>query len=290
MSETTNNEEKSIARNTHLASLLTYFIALAPILTPATAALANLITPIIVWFTNQKSKYVKEQAVEAAFFQVLLSALFFFILWSFPGNDTADKLFRYLSYTGIGLYHLANLLWATISTSYGKDFKHLFSPFRFFKEKHESVLEEKKILSGLDGLTKSIYTETMKNGTARLLEIASLATKVQDPQVKAKTASIVEALQAIMEDFKKDPKDVMNSRHFLTYTMDTLVTILQKYTDISKIAPDKNMNETLQKVLPVLETIHTAIESHHKKLLEDDVRELDAEIEVMQKTIQMGGF
>ncbi|MDX1957126.1 MAG: 5-bromo-4-chloroindolyl phosphate hydrolysis family protein [Leptospiraceae bacterium] len=291
MSETKNPEEQSTARNMHLASLLTYPFMLIPGIGAWGAALVALISPLLISISNRKSNYVKEQALEAGFFQVLLSLLFFAMSSALPADGALNTLLKILGYAGIGIYHLGNLLWATISTSYGKDFKHLFSPFRFIRKKQKEFYEEKQILSGMDEVTKSVYGDTMKNATMRLLEIANISVQIQDIAVKNKVAEMIASMQGILEEFKKDPKDVVNSRHFVNYSLDSMKKIISKYVDISsKVTPDKEMQETLSKVLPVLETMHTAIEAHKKKLLEDDVRELDAEMKVMEKTIEMGGF
>ena len=287
MAETKNPEDKSAARNIHLSSLLTYLLAVLPVFTGWTGALAAGIVPLISWINNRKNEYVSTQAAEGLFFQGVLAALLFAVTWSFP----ASIPLQVLGFGVVGFFHLASLITATISTSYGKDFHHLFSPLRMFKKRRDAAKAEKEILANVDSATKEMYLSVMKNSTEKTLQIANLAAQISDTAVKNKTGAIILSLQKILENFKKDPEDVMNSRHFLSYSLDSLVKILSKYIELTKSESSKKQFEaTLEKVLPTLDSIHTAIDGHYNKLLENDVMELDAEIQVMEKTIQMGGF
>ena len=40
----------------------------------------------------------------------------------------------------------------------------------------------------------------------------------------------------------------------------------------------------------MLKSIYEAIEANYQKMLENDLLELDADLDVMEKTIQMGGL
>ncbi|HNI98173.1 MAG TPA: hypothetical protein PL169_19040, partial [Leptospiraceae bacterium] len=58
MAETKNPEDKSAARNIHLSSLLTYLLAVLPVFTGWSGALAAGIVPLISWINNRKNEYV----------------------------------------------------------------------------------------------------------------------------------------------------------------------------------------------------------------------------------------
>ncbi|MCX7998737.1 MAG: 5-bromo-4-chloroindolyl phosphate hydrolysis family protein [Leptospiraceae bacterium] len=292
MSETKNKDEQAKARSAHLFSLLTYPLSILPILNLPLAALSTALAPLLVWFTNKKEKYVGEQAGEAIFFQIVLAAFFSIFTWSFGGNEASDKFLKYLGYFGVSLFHLVSLLVASISTSYGKDFKHLFSPRRFFSKKRELTEEEEKYLKNeLDNVSKKIYIEVMKLCESRTDEVASLSTKILDYKIKSKANAILEQLHKLLDNFRKDPRDLPPSRHFMMYTLDSLVRILTKYVDLQNEAPkNPEIQNILEKVEPTLDAIQTALEKHYAKMLENDIIDLDVDLEVMQKNIEMGGL
>jgi 5-bromo-4-chloroindolyl phosphate hydrolysis protein len=292
MSETKNPEEKSQGRKAHLWSLLTYPLAITPILTLPLAALAVAIAPLVTWFSNRKARYPSEQALEATFFQLLLAALFAAVPWCFPEATASDKFFRFLGYLGVAGFHIVSFIVAMIETSYGKNFKHLFSIRRFFKEKRQLTEAEEQILnSELDNVSKQMYFEVMKVCEERTEDVRKLSMQIGDYGVKQKANAIVQSLDKLLDNFRKDPRDLPPSRHFMTYTLDTLTRILGKYVDMqSEAARNSNVRQTLEKVEPVLDTIHTALEKHHAKMLENDLLDLDVDLEVMEKTIEMGGI
>jgi len=292
MSETKDPEEKSTARAAHLWSLLTYPLALTPIFSAPLAALASAIAPLLIWISNRKSRYPSEQALEAIFFQLLLAGLFAAVPWIFPETGVTDKFLRFVGYIGVGFFHLVSLVAAGVSTSYGKNFRHLFSPRRLFKEKRELTEEEQKLLrSELDNVSKQMYFEVMRLCEARTEEIRSLTSQITEYSVKQKANAIVSSLDKLLENFRKDPRDLPPSRHFMTYTLETLVRILRKYTSMQEeILRNPSVKQTLEKVEPILDTIQTALEKHHAKMLENDLLDLDVDLKVMEKTIEMGGL
>lgn len=292
MSETKNKDEQSKSRWFHLVSLFTYPLALLPIFNLPIAALTTALAPIIGWFTSKDEKYAREQATEAIFFQIVLAALFSGVAWSFGGTEVSDKFLRFLGYSGVGVFHIISLIVASITTSYGKDFKHLFSPRRLFSKKRELSPEEEKYLQNeLDNVSKKIYVEVMKICETRTEQIATLSTKILDYNVKSKANAIVEQLNKLLDNFRKDPRDLPPSRHFMMYTLDSLVRILTKYVDLqNEAAKNPEIQNTLEKVLPTLDAIHSALEKHYLKMLENDIIDLDVDLEVMQKNIEMGGL
>ncbi len=292
MSETKNKDEQSKARGFHLLSLLTYPLALLPIFNLPTAALAAALAPILGWFTSKEEKYSKEQAQEAVFFQIVLAVLFSGVAWSFGGAEVADKFLRFLGYAGIGVFHVISLIVASITTSYGKDFKHLFSPRRLFSKKRELSPEEEQYLQNeLDNVSKKIYVEVMKLCETRTEQIATLSTKILDYNTKSKANAIIEQLHKLLDNFRKDPRDLPPSRHFMMYTLDNLVRILTKYVDLqNETHKNPEIQTILEKVPPTLDAIYSALEKHYIKMLENDIIDLDVDLEVMQKNIEMGGL
>jgi 5-bromo-4-chloroindolyl phosphate hydrolysis protein len=294
MSETQNPEEKSTARSIHFASLLTYLLAVTPIAglfgsyALGGAALLASTIPLVSWIMNRKKKYVAEQSAEATYFQLGLAAFLAIVPWSFPES----KPLRFLGYASIGVFHFASLVTAIIQTSYGKDFKHLFSPMRrFFKDTSKQELEDKILSQEIDKATAQMSLEVVKSSAEKTREIENLVKKIQEPSVKRLGEDIIQLLHKILQNFMDDPRDIMPSRHFMSYTLDTLFRILKKYNELYlERAKNPSIQSTLDKVEPVLQSMKQAIEANYHKMLENDVLELDADIEVMEKTIQMGGL
>ena len=93
------------------------------------------------------------------------------------------------------------------------------------------------------------------------------------------------------EALERKPSEFVTARHFFQYTMDSLIMILEKYLELERLkVKDAEVTASFQKMEPVLDTILEAIDKQHRKSMDSTVLQLDTEIEVMQKTMKMGGF
>lgn len=280
------DEEISQARRAHLSTLLSYALPLLPYITWPIAPIINLATPIYYWFKNRgKSYYAREQAKEALYMQALLA-----ITWNLIHFGTQP--WAGFATFAIGLFHFIFFLTAMIKTSYGKDFNYPFSIFQLFRKKKDFDEAQFELLkSDMDSGLKEMYKEILKSSAAKAKEIEAYSKKITDPKIKSKVQAINAELEKLFENFKNDPRDIKISKQFLSYYMDTTATILRKYLDLkSSGANSPEIQESLNKVESILDSILEAFRKHYAKLLENDVLELDTEIEVMQQTIKAEGF
>lgn len=287
------SEEIIWARRAHFSTFLTYILAITPIFTLQESAVLAIIAPISILFTKRKSQYVVQQSLEAGFIQIVLAFLFWSIPWIFPytGGEIQDGLFqafRGLGYTGIGLFHLLSVIWAGVSISYKKNYSHFLSPIRSFFTGRKSKVE---LDPGIDGTTKQIYAETKNLLESQISKFSLLLQKIIDPKIKGKCVHIRTSIIKLKETLEKKPSEFVSARHFFQYTMDSLIMILEKYLELDSLkVKDSEVIASFQKMEPVLDTILEAIEKQHRKSMDSTVLQLDTEIEVMQKTMKMGGF
>ncbi len=290
-------EEIVWARNAHVSSLITYILAITPFLTLQEGALLALVFPIYILLFKRKSDYVFQQSVEAGYFQFLLAGMFWAVPQLFPYTNAGDsfnifKFFRFLAYIGIGTFHSISLGWSVISISYGKSYNHFLSPFKsIFISYKKKKLEKSIVNSKLDDLTQKMYYDVKENIEKKLDTFTKLKSINPDPNIKSKLNAINNSLFKLMETLKNDPNEFINSRHFLNYVLDSLSTILQKYYELNKIeVKDSTIKQSLEKVPSILDSISDTIDKYQQKIMEKTVMQLDTEIEVMKKTIDMEFF
>jgi 5-bromo-4-chloroindolyl phosphate hydrolysis protein len=112
-----------------------------------------------------------------------------------------------------------------------------------------------------------------------------------DSGIKSKLNKINISLSKLIGVLKNDPSEFINSRHFLNYTLDSLSTILQKYYELNRIeVKDETIKNSLNKVPSILDSIGDSIDKYQQKIMEKTVMQLDSEIEVMKKNIDMEFF
>lgn len=160
----------------------------------------------------------------------------------------------------------------------------IVSLFLFRKEKTE-------ISFHLNGIKEEELRKTVKEGLDKVKEMRIISLTIKDKIVKQKVDDIFNIVEKIFDDFKKDPNDIKASRQFLGYYLDSTIKIIKKYAEIS----DQNINSevvrsTLSRTEKLLDTIKTAFEKQLSHLLQNDILDLDAEVEVLDKTLKMEGL
>ena len=121
--------------------------------------------------------------------------------------------------------------------------------------------------------------------------LKDLEAKITNKVVTQKIEGIIEVVEKIFDDLKKDPKDVKTARQFLIYYLDATINILERYhsicsTNISSI----EIKKSLDNVESLLDTIKDGFEKQLIKLLNDDILDLDTEIKLLDQTMKSEGL
>jgi len=135
------------------------------------------------------------------------------------------------------------------------------------------------------GVTPELLETTMKEGGEKVKALVDCSKDIKDPAVRAKIASIIEVINRIFANFEKDPKDIKQAKQFLSYYLDTSITIVRKYRDLSaQNVRSPEIASTLAKAELMLDSIEKAFEKQHARLLRDDAMDLDTEIQTLEQT------
>lgn len=145
--------------------------------------------------------------------------------------------------------------------------------------------------SHIDGITKETHESALKEGNAKLSQLRIYSDRIQDRDIQVKAKNICILTEKILDSIKKDPKDLKPARSFLHYYLDTAMNILKQYNDIAiQRIRSKDVEEVIHKVDRTLGTLEQAFEKQLARLMENDVLNLDTELTVLEKTIEMEGF
>lgn len=142
-----------------------------------------------------------------------------------------------------------------------------------------------------DGMTEDQVNKTIGDVTKKLEILKSHAERADKASVKTKLQDISRTVENILENFKKDPKDIKAAKNFLNYYLDATINLIGKYEDLStRRVKSENIQATLAKAESLMNIIRESFHKQYEKLLEDDVMNLDVEIEVLEKTLKMEGL
>ncbi len=109
--------------------------------------------------------------------------------------------------------------------------------------------------------------------------------------VPAKIGGICETVDKILAEIRRDPDDLKRARQFLSYYLDSTITILEKYEKLTaNPVRDDKIKSSIARVEAMLDTIGKAFEKQLANLLSNDVMDLDAELALLENTINMEGL
>jgi 5-bromo-4-chloroindolyl phosphate hydrolysis protein len=152
-----------------------------------------------------------------------------------------------------------------------------------FKPKEK--FDEKLLMRGI---TPQTVAEAIRDGRLKIGQLRQTAAKISNPVVQFKVRQIADIADKIVDDIRRDPGDVKAARPFLNYYLDSTVKILESYADLaSKKVVDKDVLLSMKRVEALLDSIKLAFNKQLAKLLENDMLDLDTEISVLEKTIQL---
>lgn len=141
------------------------------------------------------------------------------------------------------------------------------------------------------GISGETLNKVVSEVSEKLKTLESNKNRIKKAQVRSKLDEICSSVRKILDNFKKDPKDIKAAKNFLNYYLDATITLVEKYVDLSsKEARSQNIEETLAKAENLLDVIKESFKKQYIKLLDDDVMNLDVEIEVLEKTLKMEGM
>jgi 5-bromo-4-chloroindolyl phosphate hydrolysis protein len=127
--------------------------------------------------------------------------------------------------------------------------------------------------------------------TDKVREIRAMTIRIKDNAVAEEVRGIARAAMNIVDNFRKDPKDIKRARQFVNYYLDATVKIVSRYVELSNpqtITPE--VEKSLKKVEEILQSVRQSFEKQYQLLLEDDLLDLDTEVEVLKKTMKMEGM
>jgi 5-bromo-4-chloroindolyl phosphate hydrolysis protein len=151
-----------------------------------------------------------------------------------------------------------------------------------------AALKPKKQLEfKFNEITPELLETTLQEGKEKTRLLQSYAKNINDIGVQKDVEHLIDVINKIYENFKKDPKDIKVARQFLSYYFDSTLKIVKMYGELSsqKIRTPE-ITEMLSKAERMLNSIGTAYEKLLARLLADDIMDLDVEIETLEKTFK----
>ena len=101
-------------------------------------------------------------------------------------------------------------------------------------------------------------------------------------------ARLCASAEKILAELRREPRQIDLARAFLTYYLEAAYRIVRGYAGLAgRDAQAADVRETLARAETSLDAIQQAFDRQLASLLEHDVIDLDSEVALLEKTVQM---
>lgn len=141
-----------------------------------------------------------------------------------------------------------------------------------------------------DELDRSLRQEvlgTLAAAEEKILGIEGANAAIDHPELSDRLRNITQEARDILELLEKQPQQVRHARKFLGTYLDGARQVADGY---ARTHAKAGSIELETRFASILTTIEEAFEEQHRKLLDDEVMDLDVNIEVLETQLQREGI
>ncbi|NLD71242.1 MAG: hypothetical protein GX649_00835 [Chloroflexi bacterium] len=141
------------------------------------------------------------------------------------------------------------------------------------------------------GMTTREAQEAIREAQAKVRRLRALGRRLPAAKVRLRVSDISQVAEVIVDGLEKDPKDIPAARRFLDYYLDATITVVNRYKDLlDRGGSSEQVQEVLGRFEGLLDAIHATFEKQRDRLLRDDVLDLDTDITVLKRMMDMEGL
>lgn len=131
----------------------------------------------------------------------------------------------------------------------------------------------------------------LADGKTAVQELDSLSRQITEPTAAQKVRTLRDLTQSIYDDVRKDASDFRPARRFLDYYRPTTAKLLRRYVELQNSTVHTENAATAKKSIEdMLDSIVTAYRKELDSLYENDLVDLTADIQVMEKKMAAEGL
>ena len=155
------------------------------------------------------------------------------------------------------------------------------------------LLKPSRKIAGIDVESLPDGEEIQKlldDARADLTEIHKSIKRIADTSVKNDAGTLYAMGSRILAYLEENPEKIKLARRFFTYYLDTAAKLLARYVDFQNTGiRSKEVAEILQKTAEALPVLNNAFEKQFTHLMQGELLDVEADIELLKSTLKMEG-
>ncbi|HMB15375.1 MAG TPA: 5-bromo-4-chloroindolyl phosphate hydrolysis family protein [Pelovirga sp.] len=135
--------------------------------------------------------------------------------------------------------------------------------------------------------TAQRVSAALEQAEQKILLIEQACGQLDQPELKQRLTSIVSLAREILTQIARDPRDLQRARKFLNTYLDGAQRVASGYAEAHVHDRAHQLEGNFRRVLVTIEEV---FEQQHQRLLENDLRDLDVQMEVLQTQLKREGL
>ncbi|MCP3869503.1 MAG: 5-bromo-4-chloroindolyl phosphate hydrolase [Gammaproteobacteria bacterium] len=147
-------------------------------------------------------------------------------------------------------------------------------------------VKDKSSAPGNSGYTTQQVVDALREAAEKIEGIRNAARDMKNLELRGRLIRISESAMKIVDAIEEDPRDLRRARKFLNVYLDGAHKVANGYAKTHTHTQSEELESNFRNVLVSIETVFS---EQHKKLLENDVLDLDVQIEVLDTQLKHEG-
>lgn len=127
----------------------------------------------------------------------------------------------------------------------------------------------------------------LQQAEQKILAIEQACDRIGQPELRQRLTNISVLARDILAEIARDPRDLRRARKFLNTYLDGAQRVVSGYAEAHANGRAHLLEENFRRVLVSIEEV---FEQQHWRLLENDVRDLDVQMEVLETQLKREGL
>ncbi len=146
---------------------------------------------------------------------------------------------------------------------------------------------KEKVAKAGYGYTTAEVVEALEEAEQRVRKIESSRDHIHNEELKDRLSRIVALARKVLAVIEDDPRDLRRARKFLNTYLEGARRVTEGYAHTHKKTQSNELEESFRNVLVTIEEV---FDEQHRRLLRNDVLDLDVQIEVLATQLKREGI
>lgn len=129
--------------------------------------------------------------------------------------------------------------------------------------------------------------EALQQAEQKIFSIEQAGSRIHQQELNERLARIITLARDILTEIARDPRDFRRARKFLNTYLDGAERVVNGYAETHTHLRNQTLEDNFRRVLVTIEEVFG---EQYQRLLENDLRDLDVDIEVLENQLKSEGL